>query len=251
MSKLMSKCFSAFKFTALVLSSTLCFNLNADVPSINVTEFKLNYSNPTGTATAKMFKVNETDYSVNPQFKVELKTPDLILKTPTKQFTLSNLPKNILEWKKIDLEKIDLESNAQLIALHLKNLSYTSGDDKKGAITSLKLRCEGSKKDMLTSSLDLCLNQKLYLSLPSIDGSKLGNIVLAVEKNKLVFSLKSGVTIKGTGAIFYNNAKLIRIRVDKAKAGALNVIKRVFKEFKKLESDMIKVNRPWVEIALP
>ena len=64
------------------------------------------------------------------------------------------------------------------------------------------------------------------------------------------FEMKAqGLKIKGNGKTYYENNQ-IRIRIDKAKVGFINVRGRLFKELEKLESDKVQVNEPWIEFDL-
>jgi PhoPQ-activated pathogenicity-related protein len=98
----------------------------------------------------------------------------------------------------------------------------------------------------------MCINQKITFYLPFLKGLSINNLNIWGTNNKLNFSFKNTVWIKGYGALFYDQANnLIKVRIDKAKTGFINVTGKVFAELKAQENDFITVNRPWVEIQLP
>lgn len=80
----------------------------------------------------------------------------------------------------------------------------------------------------------------------------MNNINVWANSNTLEFSLKNKVWIKGNGAIFFDkDTQQVRIRVDKAKTGFLNITGKFFREIKAMENDFLKVERPWITIDLP
>lgn len=222
----------------------------AQVPQIEIENFQANYVQPNGSGSANTFVYEGLDYGNS--FEVDLQAGELVLSTEQDEFRLSSLPSQVSDWKSLNIEKVDLKSNSNFIELRSERIEYTDIEDKEGYISKISIDCENQSKGILESVLDMCLNQKMTFYVPFIGGVSLNNINIWTDKNKLNFSLKNGVWIKGYGTIFYEEAnKLIRVRIDKAKAGFLNVTGRVFSELKGLENDYVKVNRPWVEISLP
>lgn len=234
----------------LMLLVTFSMGAFAQIPTINVENFKANYVQPRGEASADTFIFEGEDYGKS--FELDIQAGGLILTTEYEQFRLDGLPAQVSEWKNLTVNKIDLKTNENSIFLRSDRIEYKDSKDKEGYVSSIKVDCETTSKSVIDSALDMCLNNKMTFYVPFIGGVSLNNINIWTNNNKLNFSLKNGVWIKGNGAVFYEEAKkLIRVRIDKAKTGFINVTGRVFGELKALENDFIKVNRPWVEISLP
>lgn len=236
---------------AWMLVLTLSLGAIAQVPSINVENFKANYTQPTGSGSADNFVYEGQSYGN--EFNLEIQAGELVLRSDTgEEFNLNSIPAQVSEWKKLMVEKVDLQTSMEKIFLRSQRIEYTDGEDKEGYISSIKVDCETLQKGIMESALDMCLNNKMTFYVPFVGGLSLNNINIWTDNNKLNFSIKNGVWIKGYGAIFYEEAnKKIRIRIDKAKTGFLNVTGKVFSELKALENDFVSVNRPWVEISLP
>lgn len=219
------------------------------IPEINVENFKANYLAPSGDASADTFIYEGMNYGNN--LSIEIQAGELVLNADNEEFRLSKLPSQITDAKSLKVEEINLQSNQQFIELVSKRIDFTDGEDNEKYITGINVKCESTSK-FYQDALDLCLNQKLTFYLPFLNGLAINNINIWGNYNKLNFSFKNKVWIKGHGALFYEkNTNMIKIRIDKAKTGFINVTGKVFAELKAMENDFITVNRPWVEIQLP
>tara|TARA_B100001971_G_C18268046_1_gene596600 strand:- start:33062 stop:33775 length:714 start_codon:yes stop_codon:yes gene_type:complete len=231
----------------IIVLSTGAF---AQIPNVKIENFKADYTSPSGQGSADTFLYDNEDYGKN--FSVELQSGSLILNTENGDFSLDSLPAQVSEWKNLKVEKVDLNASDKSISLRSERIEYTNGEDKDGYISGISLDCELNQKTMLDSALDMCLNKKMTFYLPFVGGMSINNINIWTDNNKLNFSLKNGVWIKGYGGIFYDeDQRKIRIRIDKAKTGFINVTGKVFSELKAMENEFVSVNRPWVEISLP
>jgi len=236
-------------FTIIIVLSTYVHAVS-DIPSIEISNFNAQYSAPSGVASSEKFFYNSEDYGNN--MSVELQAGELILTGDHHDITLSNLPEQVKNWKNLTVQRVDLTTNQRSIELLSERIDYTNGEDEQGYITGVDLKCNTISKSLVNSIADMCLNQKMSLYIPYIKGVSINNINFWATNNKMNFSIKNKVWIKGYGAIFFDETKqMVRIRIDKAKTGFINVTGKVFSELKGMENDFIKVNRPWVEITLP
>jgi hypothetical protein len=206
----------------------------AQIPSATINNLKASYITPSGTAKADNFLYNGKDYGK--ELSLELQAGELVLNTDSDEFRLNKLPSFITEAKSLNIEEISLNSNGETIELISKRIDFTDQEDNEKYLTGLNVKCETTQSNFVSEVLDLCLNQKLTFYLPFVKGLNINNINIWGNNNKLNFSFKNGVWIKGYGALFYDelNSK-IKIRIDKAKAGFLNVTTRVFNELKAQE----------------
>ena len=78
----------------------------------------------------------------------------------------------------------------------------------------------------------------------------ISNLKLTSQNNKMNYQIKaSGYNIKGHGETYYQDG-LVKIKISTAKVGFLNVRGKFFSELRKMESNTIRVNEPWIEIDL-
>ena len=240
----------------IVCSFLALFSMTAahgSLPFVKVENFSASYAAPEGSAGARTFIYEDKDFGNNPEFEVYQQAGEFVLNAAGEEFRINSLPSAVFDWQSLAVENVNLSAGPGVFSLESQRVEYTDHEGKAGALSGLEVKCESlSKSDMLDSFLELCLNQKLYFFLPSFQGANFNSVNVWAENNKLNFSLKNGVWVKGEGAIFYEaGQKTVRIRVDKAKAGFFNVTGKLFAELKEKESDFMKVNRPWIEIALP
>ncbi len=220
----------------------------------SVTNFNLNYSSPSGQATSSSLSYDQYHYPSYTQYSVELQGGILTLETPDELIQLDNLPDVISEVDTINIAGLDLTSNQSLVALSANQLR-TQSTDSSLDITRLSIDCGyKSSNDTFTNELlDSCFNNSGDISLGSYksDGKEVvGDTEFTIRNNSMTFQMKAqGLKIKGNGKTYFQNNQ-VRIRVDKAKVGFLNVRGRLFKELEKLESEKVSVNEPWIEFQL-
>ena len=225
----------------------------AQLPTLQVENFSASYNSPEGHARADVFVYEQTDFGSPVDFEFYQQAGEFVLSSSEEEFRVGGLPQEVYDWKSVELERVDISSSADKFTFDSKRIDYVTHEGERGSISQVQLDCESAgKSDVADSFLQLCLNQKMYFYIPFISAAPVDNINIWANKNVLRFSLKNGVWIKGDGAIFYDeDQKLVRIRIDKAKAGFLNVTGKLFAELKKLEGETMTVKRPWIEIPIP
>ena len=145
-------------------------------------------------------------------------------------------------------------------------LIETTAEKGGGTLKGLTANCGSSKasiesSDILDGILTSCISRGT-VRLESFKGNKDKASNIDVEKvkfdirnGKLTFEARvdigSSMKVTGNGSVTYSRSKNeMKLKIDRVKAGILNVTGKVFKELKKLESDQISVNRPYITISL-
>lgn len=237
---------------------TLSTQVFAQFPIANIEKFSGNYRDPSGSATASDFLFDNIDFGQNPTFSVERQAGLINLRTNAQEFTWENPPAMINDLSDLNWDSITLNSTPESFSLEIPSFNGSSVD-ANFSTTNLSLKCDhaGTNLGDLTSELlDACLNNSSefytsYISFSNNKGTSLSGLGLYVNKNYLNFNVKVGVNVKGNGQIWYDHSKKqIKIRIDRAKAGFINVRGKLFDELRALESEKIRVNEPWVEIDL-
>lgn len=257
-----------FKTALFSVAIGSSFTAQGAMPKVDIQNFSANYTSPRGDAQASnfSFEVNGDvfDFGKNPQFDFYQQGGEFVLRSENagghQELRLDTLPQAVYDWRELSVEDIDFNSNSSSLNLNSKRIDYVTNDGQNGYISSIELVCESAKAhskenngdETIDSILDLCLNQKMSFYLPFIGGVSVNNINVWANSNTLEFSLKNKVWIKGNGAIFFDkDTQQVRIRVDKAKTGFLNITGKFFREIKAMENDFLKVERPWITIDLP
>lgn len=242
----------------ITLGIFVSFNVYSQFPNASINNFSGNYKEPSGTATAESFSVGAINFGHNAKFEVEKQAGLIHLRAGSEEFTIENPPEFIERLETLNWKGITLSSSSNKISLKIPNFEG-NGDDGRVAIQNLNLSCDHSRRienSLQEELLDSCLNHKSNFSISSLffhenKGTNLGNLSVTVQNNDLNFGLKAGLNIKGNGKIWYDeNGQTIKIRIDSARAGILNVYSRFFSELRALESENISVNAPWIEIQL-
>lgn len=227
----------------------------ADFPESNIKEFRGSYTSPSGIAKAQNFQFTGTDFGLNPEFSVEKQAGVFFLETPNETMQIENLPEFIMELEKVGWSGINLTTTPKSIDLNFEKITGSAPDNSL-IIDKLALSCQHGmlQDELMPEILDSCLNNEGVFSLKLMETTKEGktdkiqNIWFSTKGTKMNFKLKAaGATIKGRGATFYED-NIVKIRIDKAKAGFFNVRGKLFKELKKVENENITVNLPWIEI---
>jgi hypothetical protein len=167
--------------------------------------------------------------------------------------------------------------NNKRLDLSIKNALLTTDADQN-LIDNLKLNCPTFTRqtqdqnelillNCLTNS-SLTLNNfeskeaklffanllsETFLKDISVNNIKVGQAQLNIKNNSFTGSIRVELDIKATvkleGTTHYDlSDKTIRVKIDRARVGILNITGMLFDELKKMESDKITVQRPYVII---
>jgi hypothetical protein len=226
----------------------------AQVPTTSVNNFNLNYNDPSGVAAANHLIVPGYSFENSPKFTVENQAGNFILETENESLTIENIPEQIIELEKLTVENLNLETNNSKIFLSVDTLTGNNLDANID-VRALSIDCKYKhlSEDVKDEVLNSCVNNigRIKIDKFANDGKDVvNNADLDFNNNKLNFRVKAaGFNIKGSGKAYYTPG-LLRIKIEKAKVGILNVKSKMFDELEKVQSPRVRVSNPWIEIDL-
>ena len=226
----------------------------AQVPTTSVNNFNLSYNDPSGVAGANHLIVPGYSFENSPNFTVENQSGNFILETANESLTVENVPEQIIELEKLTVENLNLETNSYKIFLSVDKLTGNNLDANID-VRSLSIDCKYKhlSEDIQDEVLNSCVNNNGRIKIEKFanDGKDVVNDAdLNFNSNKLNFRVKAaGFNIKGSGKAYYTQG-LLRIKIESAKVGILNVKGKMFDELEKVQSPRVRVSNPWIEIDL-
>lgn len=270
--------------TCLTLSTLTLACANAS--DINITDFSGAYEDPSGVATATRFNIPVSEeFTKNLSIQIEKISGGYALILPDQEREWLDPPSAlddivIANWQRVNLNKtlnrINLSGESLLTIGRAQNLNLRN--------LSLDCELENSNTDEVDQLIAGCLNKKGTLRLGLLElvkhksdflnelmtivevivgGDELSaqsttlfeNIELDIQGDNFQGQIKTkaGITatVKLSGYIRYEaSTQQVRIRIDRARAGILNVMGILFDELTKLQSESMVVQRPWVTINL-
>lgn len=250
------------KSILLMAAILMSFTVSAEFDQGLISDFTGEYTEPSGTANADIFKYGHLDYA-DVDFSVEKQAGSLYLEAFGESHEFENIPQMIEDLDYLNWNDISLDSTASEISLNIDSLSgHALIENVKKAMNlkSLAAHCKNKESNeertYVEELLDSCLNKYGKVTLGSFtminDGKETvlskGSITANNNSLSLKVKLKAG-TVKGSGNVYYENDR-IRIKVSKVKFGIFNITKKVFKELEKMDNEKIIVNKPWIEILL-
>lgn len=242
----------------IAISFLVSLNTQAQFPNASINNFTGNYKEPSGTATADSFSIGEINFGHDTKFTVEKQAGLIHLRAGSEEFTIENPPEFIQNLETLNWRGIVFNSSTHKISAQIPSFDG-NGAEGRVAIQNLNISCDHSQRiqnNLKEELLDSCLNHKATFAIGSLyfnenKATNLSNLSVSTKSNDLNFSVRAGVNVKGHGKIWYDeNAQTIKVRIDSARAGILNVYSRFFNELRALESENISVNAPWIEIQL-
>ncbi len=270
--------------TCLTLSTLTMGYVSAN--DITITNFTGAYEAPSGTGTATRFTIPVSDeFTNNLTIKIEKISGGYNLILPDQEREWLDPPSAlddvvIARWNGINLSKTATQVNLSGTTLQ------TVGRAQNLNLKNLSLKCvlDSSNTDEVNQLMQGCLNKEGTLRLSFVELVKhksdflnelmaivevlvggddfttqsttlFENIELDIKGDSFTGQIKTkaGITatVKLNGYIRYEEgSQQVRIRIDRARAGILNVIGILFDELTKLESESMVVQRPWVTINL-
>ena len=270
--------------TCLTLSTLTMGYVNAN--DITITNFTGAYEAPSGAGTATRFTIPISDeFTNNLTIQIEKIAGGYSLRLPDQEREWLDPPSAlddvvIARWNGINLSKTVTQVNLSGTTLqtvgHAQNLNLKN--------LSLKCALDNSSPDEVNQLIQGCLNKEGSLRLGFLELVKhksdflnelmsvvevlvagndftaqsttlFENIELDIKGDNFTGQIKTkaGITatVKLNGYIRYEEgSQQVRIRIDRARAGILNVMGILFDELTKLQSDSMVVERPWVTINL-
>lgn len=261
-----------FKKTILAVSLIACVHAqdNPTLPKGSINNLNAKYISPRGNGTAKQINLEDFGNYSNANLEVENYNGILMFSVEDKSFELDLSMLGINDAEKINLSALNFSNANNKIGL---NFGSAAANDPEfnlgvnnGSISCIRTQTfEDIKDDLLAACLkngNFSLGRFNMRSLDSqfyniLDESPLGSdmslesIKLNISNHRMKGELKGnvtkGVTVKIEGASWYNpNNNEVKIKIDKAKAGWLNVKGTIFKELGKIQSENLRVNEPYI-----
>lgn len=217
-----------------------------------IRNFNMNYSQPSGSASSDYLNIDPVLYDQRTEYEVELQAGSLMLTTPDEMIQIDNLPESILNLNNLTITNLNMNSNASHIHLGITKLkgadAKTTEDIDRFSLNCTKQLSGSTFNETLLHSC-LNVNGKLRVAKYKQKGKEqFSGLKFDMSNSKLKFQVKvSGLKAKGKGRTYYQN-NMIRIKIDEAKVGPVNVKNKLFDALKKMRSETVRVNKPWIEI---
>lgn len=237
-----------------LMSLNVYANLNP-FPMIFISNFSGNYVEDRGQASASRFVFTNINFGQNPRFIVEKNANVLSFKTPLQEYHWENAPRFIENIDMANWNALNLDMQEERVKFEISSAVGKMGD-KNLDLKKVSLDCNArtGDNDFFNKLLFACLSHQGKFAAESLYigegvGNPIRNINVDIKNDRLNFTLKTSVTVVGDGVVEFNpNLKEIKIRIDRAKTGILNIKGRFFAEIKKFESDNIIVENPYIYI---
>lgn len=259
---------------AFVLISQISY---AQMPVGKIENLNANYRSPAGTGKVAYLNIEDFGEYKNANLEVENYNGLLQFMIEDKQFELDLSMLGISDAEEINFSTLNFQNSDSSIGLNVASgMAKDQEKDFNLSFSSASITCQKAQtyEDIKTELLANCLNnanislgkldfQKQELTLQSFvqdnleiqGGFDLSNFKVNIASGKYKAetksSVSSGMTIKLEGLTNYNiDEKIIEIKIDKAKAGIFSIKSKIFDELRKIESESITVNEPFIYITL-
>lgn len=277
------------KVYALLLSLTVSITSSlAELPDLSIDQFQGDYRSPSGSGFADTFNLPAPDgfaQSKNITIRIEKTQTGYNLTTPDHLYDWSDAPSVLMDLETAQWSGVKVSSYTQEFLTAADSLSLNDKTQQL-SFNDFFLNCKlitPSHSTFTHTLLEACLNgqtslklkyfkkfdktkgapslyQDLMMALTPYEIAPLAetlveNVGLSIKdqsfKAELTTKVVFNTTVKMNGKIYYQNEKnQIRLRLDSARAGFLNVLSKVFDQLEKNQSEKLIVQRPWVTIIL-
>jgi hypothetical protein len=271
--------FSLYFFTTPVV---------AELSNINIENFRGEFISPSGSGIAQRFEVPNSSQSnqlKNVQILIEKTESGYTLRSPDNFYQWEDAPSLLMDLELANWNGITVKSQARRFETSATSLVIQRQKNQL-SFRNFLVDCRLSSNahdDFTKTLLEACLNGQSLAKLrsfqkvdKSFEGSSLlndllmavtnveiaplsettvENIDLKINRQAFEASLSTKVvfntTVKVNGMVYYeNDQNRIRLRLDRARAGFINVLSQVFEQLEKNQSAKLIVQRPWVTIIL-
>lgn len=235
-------------YIALIFS----FTLSAQDFTGEIRNLNINYTHPSGTGSTDYLNIDQVLYDQKTNYEVELQAGSLFLTTPDNMIQIDNLPSAVTGVDNLTIRNMRMLSNSTQIRFGVDKLRGSDSKQKQD-IDRMTLRCD---KELAGSTfnetvLHSCLNIKGSLRVGKYRQNgkeQFSALKFDTKRSRMTFEIKiSGLKAKGKGRTYYQN-DMIRIKIDKAFVGPINVKRKLFDELKKMRSPTFRVKSPWIEV---
>lgn len=251
-------------------------------PEVKVSGFQGQYFQDKGQANARQWQWPSHQSNGAIEFEVFKENTQLRFVAGSDEILWEEVPEFILDLKKMTWSESSLISGGQKVQAAVQSFKGEHPQNNV-SLQNLAMGCEQKNKDLATDAIRACLNKgELKFSLfETSAGSPLGAMIYSftnteeeralgsnIKLEDLDFRINKGsftlgvkadleirLSLKANGHISYQasspNSGELTIRLDKVKAGFLNVTGKVFDELDKINSPQVRVSRPFIYIAFP
>lgn len=171
---------------------------------------------------------------------------ELSLNSQDQSLVIKN--KFIAELSKFEVENFKGQTNKKEMSSSL-DYAFLNHKNDDYELHSMSTYCQGQQ-----TLIESCLqNGRLSVSSLKFDETRIRDFLIKSGNKDLYFAANvSGIgKIKGYGSSVYLKDQLtLRVKIDKVKLSFLNITSRFFDEIKDLESDSVRVEKPYLYIKL-
>jgi len=247
---------------AIIIASLMTTMVQAQsLSEVSIKNFNFNYKSPSGEGVAEVFSYKKNSQTQQKVF-VEKHDKDLYFQYEgfeNGEFAFKDAPAMIIDADQMNLTKFNLVLS-QNVNLNFSDAEFISGVDVQ-KIQSLSLGCSRNQNahEFYEQFIQGCIeNMDFKVGNVSSNSEKaLGvkTVDVKIKAGVLNFSadVKAQISgkVRGKGNASYDeSSKTLTLKISEVKFGILDVSGMVFDELKKLESDTIKVKKPFVYITM-
>lgn len=247
---------------------------------IDVKNLTLNYKEDNGQGSFDKFIFDKYSYDNQQDFNMFYSNQDMIFDINGEEIVIRDEKGAFKDFSRFNVSNFSIATTTSKIEGSLPYLSGSSTESDL-EITNARIQCRTTVRPPLEQDLFFFLEDCLTNSNSAIKRVRINNKnkselislledTLEIEAEKvtsidnismeikngnfnLTMSLDTGlkVTVKMSGTIkYFDNQKMIRLSISKAKAGIFNIREKIFEEIEKRESDKLQVERPNIFIYL-
>lgn len=258
----------------------------AEFLQMDIQQFQGQYRAPSGEGSASRFQIPEQlENAQNINLSIEKTETGYTLVTPSSRYDWGDVPDLLMDVNALRWNGVNVSGATKRFMTNFSSL-FIERESSHMSLKSFLLDCQmttQSHEDFVETLLESCINgvgtarlNEFQKNDKTIEGhqlmmnflmaitpheiaplseTKIEEINLKINRQSFEASLKTKVvintTVKMSGAVFYEQDKSqIRLRLDKAKAGFLNVHSQIFEQLEKAQSEKLIVQKPWVTIIL-
>jgi len=269
------------KTLSLIIFLTLPLFSFADFPTINITNFSVDYTAPNGVGNAEEFETPDEYVTIRDKaFEISFikQNDQFIFYYNSNEFILEKPPTILTDAESFNWSNLNFHSLEKKIKFTLEGLNYKSPKDS-GRMQGFSLDCtenEDSDDEFNIKILESCLKQsKIKMSrFTSTSKKVLENLIsqsvfniepqetttiknfnATVSNHSFALKVTAKVditaTVKASGKVWYlKDENQIKVKLRKAKVGFISIKGKIFSELEKDTSGKILVRRPYIFIDL-
>lgn len=239
---------------AMIIAAPILFIPNkANAADWLAKNMNLQYDNGQGTATASraQFKIEDQNFDfTEASFDISWGADQLVIERPLDSFKYNIETSFLKDVRSAKVEALNFEAIPGKIDFGVKYARLEKIKDTT-VLDPTTLICQSSVKS--DSPVDACIDYSRFNS----DGVETSSVnvkaaSLSITRGKLNFTvnLKGIGKIKGDGSASHDAAtQTIKIKINQVKLSIISVTGQFFGQLENIQSDMIRVERPYIYIT--